>query len=293
MKWLLVVAALLFGLYRLGAASDVAPEAAPAAPAAADGWEIDLLSALGNTAPTAETIALLGAWHRAEGGDAAYNPLNTTQDAPGATCYNADPCVKNYPSYAAGIDATVETLRADHPGYAEIVAGLQTNDVRRAFDGIAASPWGTHAGLIADVYAEMAPAPAAPAAAGDTRAQIVQLALAQVGKPYILGTQGPDTFDCSGLVQWVYAQHGIATGRTTFDQLPRLRPITPDQIQAGDLVYFQFSWDQHTGILADVNGDGHWDMINAGTPQIGVVVTDNVFGDSFWTNALIGYRTAL
>jgi peptidoglycan DL-endopeptidase CwlO len=127
----------------------------------------------------------------------------------------------------------------------------------------------------------------------DTRARVIQLALAQVGKPYVLGTQGPDTFDCSGLVQWVYRRQGIDTGRTTFDQLAQLPSVMPADIQPGDMIYFQFSWDQHTGILADVNGDGRWDMINAGTPQIGVVVTDNVFADPFWTNAIIGYRRAL
>lgn len=156
---MLVVGVLLIGLYRLGAVPEGAPVQAEQA-VQTSGWEVDLLAALGNVQPSAETVTFLGAWHRAEGGAASFNPLNTTQDAPGATCYNVDPCVKNYPSYEVGMQATVETLLSDHPGYAEIVAGLQTNDVARAFDGIVASPWGTHAALIADVYAEMAPVPA-------------------------------------------------------------------------------------------------------------------------------------
>jgi hypothetical protein len=59
------------------------------------------------------------------------------------------------------------------------------------------------------------------------------------------------------------------------------------------MVYFQYSWDQHTGILADVDNDGRWDMINAAAPGIGVVVANDVFSDPFYANAIIGYRTAL
>jgi cell wall-associated NlpC family hydrolase len=277
---IVIAALLLFGLYQLGSA----PESTPAM---TGGWETDLLRAIGNTQPTSDTITYLAAWYRAEGGTAAFNPLNTTQIAPGATCYNADPCVKNYPDYATGIQATAETLL--NGSYPLTLAGLQKN--APIVDDAEMAIWGTGGGAI---RRQLATAPqAAPQAASDARAQIVARALAQVGKGYVLGTQGPDTFDCSGLIQWVYAQQGIDTGRTTFDQLPRLRQVAPDQIEAGDMVYFQFSWDQHTGILADVDGDGRWDMINAGTPQIGVVVTHDVFGDPFWTNAIIGYRSAL
>lgn len=129
--------------------------------------------------------------------------------------------------------------------------------------------------------------------ATDIRQRVVQIALGQVGKPYILGTEGPATFDCSGLAKWTYAQLGIDTTRTTFSQLDALRPLDPSQVQVGDLVYFQYSWDQHTGVLADADGDGTWDMIHAATPDLGVVVTYDVFSDPFYSNAIIGYRSAL
>lgn len=64
---------------------------------------------------------LLAAWAQAEGGTAAYNPLNTTQPWPGATNYNTAG-VKNYPSAAAGIAATAATL--NNGRYNGIVADL-------------------------------------------------------------------------------------------------------------------------------------------------------------------------
>jgi hypothetical protein len=178
MKWLCVLTIVaLAGLYRLGSA------AGP--PAGGADWRADLLAGLGNTQPTGDMLHFLESWHRAEGGSAAYNPLNTTQDAPGASCYNAEPCVKNYPDYQTGIDATIATLRSDYPGYAEIVAGLQTNDVERAFNAIVVSPWGTHARLIADVYSEQ---PAAPQAAPAGRKSNVTPTM-EVGAHF-------DTVDC-------------------------------------------------------------------------------------------------
>src|SRR5690349_6827936 len=81
-----------------------------AAPQSVGGWEADVLAGLGNTQPTRATLAYLAAWHRAEGGSASYNWLNTTQPADGATEYNSVG-VKNYPSYATGIQATIGTLQ--------------------------------------------------------------------------------------------------------------------------------------------------------------------------------------
>lgn len=257
-------------------------------------WRLDVLSRLGNTHPTDGVLSVMDAWRKAEGGTAAFNWLNTTQRAEGATCYNRVPCVKNYISYEQGINATVETLLSDHPGYDQIVAGLQQNDPQQVIEGIRQSPWGSSADRVAEIYNEIKPVATVQAKdPPNLRSRILAQAMAQVGKGYVLGTSGPDTFDCSGLVQWVYAQEGIDTGRVTQDQLRQLRSIEPSQVQPGDLIYFQFSWDQHTGILADVDGDGKWDMINAGTPDIGVVVTNDIFADPFWTDHIIGYRTAL
>lgn len=61
-------------------------------------------------APSTENnISILRAWQKTEGGNATYNPLNTTKSAPGATNYNSAG-VKNFPDFATGVNATSLTI---------------------------------------------------------------------------------------------------------------------------------------------------------------------------------------
>ena len=72
----------------------------------------------------------------------------------------------------------------------------------------------------------------------DARAQTaVRAALSRLGSPYVWGAEGPDRFDCSGLVRWAYAQAGVRLHRTTYDQINDGLPIAPAQVRAGDLVF--------------------------------------------------------
>lgn len=63
----------------------------------------------------------------------------------------------------------------------------------------------------------------------------VKAALAQLGKPYVWGSKGPNSFDCSGLVQWAYRQAGVQLGPDTYTQIHQGIPVT--QVQAGDVVF--------------------------------------------------------
>lgn len=47
----------------------------------------------------------------------------------------------------------------------------------------------------------------------------VHAALSRLGRPYVWGATGPNQFDCSGLVQWAYAQAGVHLDRTTYQQI--------------------------------------------------------------------------
>ena len=88
----------------------------------------------------------------------------------------------------------------------------------------------------------------------------VAFAYAQIGKPYVWGATGPDSYDCSGLVQAAWASAGVSIPRTTYDQWAALPHISMSSLQVGDLIYF--NGESHTAIYV---GNGY--IIDA--PQTG------------------------
>jgi hypothetical protein len=89
-------------------------------------WKFRLLRAI-HAKGNLQNRRLLAAWARAEGGDARYNPLNTTQPWPGATPYNTlsdgKTHVWDYRTGADGIAATAKTITNGH--YNGTVAALR------------------------------------------------------------------------------------------------------------------------------------------------------------------------
>ncbi|WEH42231.1 NlpC/P60 family protein [Streptomyces sp. NBC_01218] len=76
-------------------------------------------------------------------------------------------------------------------------------------------------------------------------------AATQIGKPYVSGGTGPNSFDCSGLTQWAYAQAGVAITRTTYTQINQGTQIGRSQLKPGDLVFFNST--SHVALYAGNN----------------------------------------
>lgn len=74
---------------------------------------------------TKGNMSFMYAWRQSEGGEADFNPFNTTKNMPGATDYNSHK-VKNYKSMEDGVRATCDTLKISY--YTDILNGLR-NDV--------------------------------------------------------------------------------------------------------------------------------------------------------------------
>lgn len=105
--------------------------------------------------------------------------------------------------------------------------------------------------------------------ASSKAASVVALAKEQVGKPYVWGATGPDKFDCSGLVQYVY-QHaaGIDLPRTTYDQVKVGQTVPLDKLQAGDLVF----WGSETAPYHVAIYIGNNQYVNSATPDQGTIL---------------------
>jgi len=89
------------------------------------------------------------------------------------------------------------------------------------------------------------PAPSKPSSpspapsTNDKGAAAVAAAKTQLGKPYVWGADGPDSYDCSGLTMWAYKQVGITIPHYTVDQYNAAKSHPSySQAQPGDLIFF-------------------------------------------------------
>jgi cell wall-associated NlpC family hydrolase len=92
----------------------------------------------------------------------------------------------------------------------------------------------------------------------------MQFALDQRGKPYEYGADGPGSFDCSGLVEYVYGLAGMSLPHSAAAQSHMGTAVSRDELEPGDLVFFG-SPAYHVGIYV-----GNGDMVDA--PSSGQVV---------------------
>jgi cell wall-associated NlpC family hydrolase len=119
---------------------------------------------------------------------------------------------------------------------------------------------------------------------GLTAAQVtaaLRAAESRQGLPYAWGAAGPAAFDCSGLVEWSFAQAGVALPRTAADQA-RTGPAVPaSQLEPGDLLFYHTDptapgYISHVAIYL---GRG-W-MIQAPQPGLRVQIVPAEFGTQF------------
>lgn len=89
------------------------------------------------------------------------------------------------------------------------------------------------------------------APASNRGAAALAAAATQIGKPYVSGGTGPNSYDCSGLTQWAFAQAGVSITRTTFTQHNDGTKIGRSQLKPGDLVFFNNL--AHVGFYAGNN----------------------------------------
>jgi cell wall-associated NlpC family hydrolase len=115
-------------------------------------------------------------------------------------------------------------------------------------------------------------------------ARLLNIAMRFGGVPYVWGGATPSGFDCSGFVQYVFAQISVNLPRTADVQYELGRKILQSDLQPGDLVFFETyePGASHDGIYV---GDGKFVAANSGT-GVAVVSLD----DAYWSTRYVGAR---
>jgi cell wall-associated NlpC family hydrolase len=110
---------------------------------------------------------------------------------------------------------------------------------------------------------------------------MLKAAVSRLGMPYVWGAAGPTSFDCSGLVQWSFAQAGVLMPRVAADQARTGPAILLSQARPGDLLFYHTdptapNYISHVTIYL---GQG-W-MIQAPQPGENVQVVPVALGSEF------------
>ena len=125
----------------------------------------------------------------------------------------------------------------------------------------------------------------APPPDGSKASQVVAIAMQYLGVPYQWGGASPSTgFDCSGLTTYVFAQVGISLPHHAASQYQLGTPVSRDQLQPGDLVFFRGL--SHMGMYI-----GGGSFIHA--PRTGDVVKISSLSDSYYVEGWVGARRVL
>lgn len=112
----------------------------------------------------------------------------------------------------------------------------------------------------------------------DLGVQIVQYAKTLLGKKYVFGATGPNSFDCSGFTYYVYQHFGYAINRGGTGQLSNGVSVSKDELRPGDLVFFNDGKNpkypmSHVGIYI-----GSGQFIHASTNGYKVIISDLTTG---------------
>ncbi|HEX2905200.1 MAG TPA: C40 family peptidase [Jatrophihabitans sp.] len=155
-------------------------------------------------------------------------------------------------------EQAAQAARADYDAVLKQQTDLQQqiDAYRAAFNRLSAQEQRAAQGAAGhgDSRASRADRPAAPAtssvpvAAPNGSVQtVISTALAQRGKPYVWAAAGPDSFDCSGLVQYAFRAAGVSLPHSSSMQSRTGRSVSRAEARPGDLVFF-YTPVSHIGI---------------------------------------------
>lgn len=181
-----------------------------------------------------------------------------------------------------GIDAVVSREVTSELGFPEgnaVVISAPDADLWELHDRLE-DLFGPEVGLQMVAEDPGPPEGSGAAASGSVVEEMLSAAKSQLGVPYVWGGDHPDTgFDCSGLVQWAFAQAGVRVPRVTHDQWNAGERVEYADARRGDLLFWRNdpTAPDYISHVAVYLGDGQ--MLEAPRSGLNVRVTDVRFNN--------------
>ncbi|MET1072612.1 MAG: C40 family peptidase [Umezawaea sp.] len=128
------------------------------------------------------------------------------------------------------------------PNWERLPVTVAAQTVQRSAFPDAYAKW---EGLAADLVSQLAGV-TDPAGCGPNSATLaegvargaIQFALGEVGKPYVWGATGPDSYDCSGLTGAAWRHGGVSLPRTSRSQYSAVQKVSYSDLRVGDLIFY-------------------------------------------------------
>ena len=122
--------------------------------------------------------------------------------------------------------------------------------------------------------------------------EVIAYAKTLLGKPYVWGAQGPNSFDCSGFTYYVFKNKaGIVLPRTSSAQSKYGTYVSKSNLKAGDLVFFDTNGANDGNVSHVGMYIGNGQMIHASYGQKKIVIAN--FDDSYYQKAYVNARRVL
>lgn len=153
---------------------------------------------------------------------------------------------------AAAAKARAAAAKAAAAARAAREAAASRSEVRTPLSGSTAAP-------------ATSPAATVAAASSSKVDRLITFLKSQLGKPYVYGATGPDSYDCSGLTQVAFGTVGVSLPRTSQEQSTVGTPVSTSALQPGDLIFWGGEGSAyHVGVFI---GNGQYlDAANPSTP---------------------------
>jgi cell wall-associated NlpC family hydrolase len=117
--------------------------------------------------------------------------------------------------------------------------------------------------------------------------EVIAFGKTLIGRPYRSGSKGPSGFDCSGLMHYIFGQHGILMPSSSRDYAHRGSPVPYGQWEVGDFVLFGGRGIGHVGLVVGIEPGAVY-MLHSGTSP-GVCV-QNFLAMPYYKKRYVGAR---